>query len=447
MGPIAIYSKNILTPEGMLEGYLVIFDGKIVDVGPVLDPSFKAEVIDRKDYIVSPGLVDTHVHINEPGRTDWEGFETATQAAAAGGITTVVDMPLNCLPVTTTKENLKTKLSEVDSKLFIDTAFWGGVVPTSISQIEPLLKEGVFGVKSFMIDSGIEEFKEMSKDDLKKAMKILAKYDLPYLIHAEVDTGEGSSVEVKKSYENFVRSRPDSFEIKAIETLIELSKETGCHVHIVHLSSAKALPMIKKARAEGVKLTVETCPHYLLLDSEHIDDGQTIFKCCPPIRNKENQEKLWQALAEGTIDFIVSDHSPCTANLKLIEQGDIENAWGGISSLQFTLPLMWTQFNERGLKIEDLVALTSERTTKFLGLEDRGFLSKGKKADFVIWDKNYEQEITKDLILFKNKITPYEGNIVQGKVLETWLSGKKIFSNGKCVGKASGRALFKTEKK
>lgn len=433
-------SSRVITPTGIGRKYIAIDKGKIQAVS---DDPIEGTLLDKGDLVIMPGLVDTHVHVNEPGRTDWEGFETATRACAAGGITTVVDMPLNCLPVTTTKKNLEEKLESIKGKLFVDTGFWGGVVPESIDELDELLEAGVLGVKSFLIHSGIDEFPEMKKEDLEKAMPILSKHQLPYLIHAEVDDGTGNT-NISEKYESFEKSRPNSWEDKAISMMIELCRKHHTKTHIVHLASSSALADIKEAKAEGLPFTVETCPHYLSFTSEEIPDGKTLYKCCPPIRNTQNREELWDGVKNGLIDFIVSDHSPCTANLKLMAEGDLEKAWGGIASLQFSLPIVWTEALSRGITVEELMKLMCERTAEFIGLSDRkGNIKVGCDADFVIWDPDEEFTLTKEMIQFKNKITPYEGRQFKGVIYETWLRGNIVFSENKLGSKPMGTPILR----
>jgi allantoinase len=440
----AFISRNIILGPELFDGVVIVKDELIVDVVKKLPTGFDGVVYDLGKHVLAPGIVDTHVHINEPGRTEWEGFLTATSAAAAGGITTVMDMPLNCLPVTTTKEALEIKVKEVTGKLFVNVGFWGGVIPTTISCLDELLKAGVFGVKSFLIDSGIKEFPEMKEEDLNNAMPIIAVHDCPYLIHAEIDDANVDGKNITNVYQTFLDSRPRSFENNAIELMINLSIKNECRVHIVHLSSSDALPALKKAKKENSYISVETCPHYLLLESEKIPDGNTLFKCCPPIREKENKEKLWEGLKEGVIDFIVSDHSPCTPQLKCMSEGDLGKAWGGISSLQFGISLIWTEMKARGMSISDLFYFMSEKTSQFIGLNhSHGSIKAGYRADFVVFDPNEEYIISKNDILHKHKETPYEGRKVFGKVKQTILAGKIIFKGGELIGPPNGRPLFK----
>lgn len=433
-------SSRVVTPEGVGRKYIAIKDSKIFKIS---EAPIEGDLIDKGDLVIMPGLVDTHVHVNEPGRTDWEGFETATRACAAGGITTVVDMPLNCLPVTTTKEALEIKLKEVSGKLYVDTGFWGGVVPESIDKLDELLKSGVLGVKSFLIHSGIDEFPEMKEADLEKAMPILSKHQVPYLIHAEVDDGSGNQ-KITEKYESFEKSRPNSWEDNAISLMIKLCKKHFTKTHIVHLASGSALSMIEEAKKEGLPFTVETCPHYLSFKSEEIPDGKTLYKCCPPIRDGENRESLWQGIKDGLIDFIVSDHSPCTANLKLIEEGDFEKAWGGIASLQFSLSIVWTEAVSRGFSVSQISKLMSEKTAEFIGLSGiKGALKEGCDADFVIWDPDEEFTLNRDKIQFKNKVTPYEGKNLFGVIYETWLRGEVIFKEDQFPKGATGITILR----
>ena len=374
----AIRSKGILSHNGWFDGTLLIENGKVTELLRTLPSYFSGEIDDFDNLAILPGIVDTHVHINEPGRTDWEGYETATHAAAAGGITTLVDMPLNCTPVTTTVAAFQAKLKALNQKLTVDCGFWGGVTPGSINELAELSQAGILGVKSFLIDSGIDDFPEMKLPDLQRAMSILKNYNLPYLLHAELDGGEADEVEITNEYSSFLRSRPRSFENNAIQHILTLTEMTGCRSHIVHLSSSDALPLLKQARKKSIPISVETCPHYLLLSSEDIRSGETLYKCCPPIRESENREALWTGINEGTIDFIVSDHSPCTPNLKLLHSGDLKNAWGGISSLQFSFSLIWTESLSRNVKLDKLSQLMSHNPAIFCGLDHRkGLIAPG----------------------------------------------------------------------
>ncbi|NIB40943.1 allantoinase AllB [Pseudomaricurvus alkylphenolicus] len=448
MSQFALRSQRVITPEGIRAATVKINDGVIEAVLPHNEnPGCTVE--DLGNQVLMPGLVDTHVHINEPGRTDWEGFNTATQAAAAGGITTLVDMPLNCIPVTINKQALHEKMEAVVDKLWVDVGFWGGVIPDSVDDLDELLSAGVLGVKSFLIDSGIEEFPNMTEEDLRKAMPILAKHNAPYLIHAELDSEDTEPPVIGDSYQTFLESRPKQWENDAIDLMIKLTRELKqeghhCKTHIVHLSSAEALENISAARSEGLGVSAETCPHYLTLFSENIPDGKTLFKCCPPIRENSNREQLWQAIKDGVIDFIVSDHSPCTPQLKHIDSGDVEKAWGGISALQFGLPLIWTDALDRGFELEEVSRLMSAATADFAGLGHiKGRIAESYHADLLVFNDGAEYLISNDMIKHRHKITPYEGKAVVGEVMATYLRGTKVFENDQFVTGPAGQPLLK----
>jgi allantoinase len=452
MNNFALRSKRVITPHGVKDATIIINHGVIEAILPY-ETDIDCELIDHGNLVIMPGLVDTHVHINEPGRTDWEGFNTATQAAAAGGITTLVDMPLNCIPATVTKKALDIKLQALKGKLWVDCGFWGGVIPESLenngAQLDELLSAGVLGAKSFLIHSGVDEFPNVSADDVKKALPIMAKYQVPYLIHAELDKAHNEPQEIGDKYQSFLDSRPRSWENDAIDLMVSLgeeAKEVGvdAHIHIVHLSSSDALEKIIYAKNAGLKFTAETCPHYLTLFSEEIPDGKTLFKCCPPIREDENRQKLWQALKAGDIDFIVSDHSPCTPELKKIDSGDLENAWGGISALQFGLPLIWTEAKQRGFTLSDISHLMSTATAEFVGLDDKkGKIAVGAYADILVFDDEKEVIISSDMIKHKHKITPYVGKKVTGEVNKTYLRGQLVYSEQDIMGQPQGNTLLK----
>lgn len=385
-------------------------------------------VCDVGDLVVSPGLVDCHVHVNEPGRTEWEGYETATRAAAAGGVTSVVDMPLNCIPVTTSAPALAEKLAACRGKCFVDMGFWGGVVPGNASELAPLAAAGVLGCKAFLVHSGIDEFPNVTRDDLARAMPLLHAAGLPLLAHAELDLGAPASAHDPRVYQGYLDSRPTAWEDAAIAMLIELCRETGCHVHVVHLSAASSLPALRAAKAEGLPITVETCPHYLCLEAESIPDGATSFKCAPPIRGRANREALWQGLLDGVIDFVITDHSPCTPHLKQMDRGDFHDAWGGIASLSLGLSTLWTHAQPRGATLADLARWTSENPARFAGVGSRkGRIAPGYDADLVIW--NPEQAFTprEEDLFFKHPVSPYVGMRLMGKVSRTLLRGVEVF--------------------
>jgi allantoinase len=448
----ALQSKNVIMSHNgsseMVAACVEVKDQLIYAIHPH-GSALSCQVFDYAEHVIMPGLVDSHVHINEPGRTEWEGFNTATQAAAAGGITALVDMPLNCIPVTTTKAAFAEKLAAVDDKLWVDCGFWGGVIPQNIADLDALLNAGVLGVKSFLIDSGIAEFPNVEAKDIRAAMPILAKHDVPYLIHAELDCGGFNNAVINEKYNSFLASRPKKWENDAIALMVEMARESkakgdDCKVHIVHLSSDEALDTIANAKREGLRFSAETCPHYLTLASEHIPDGKTLFKCCPPIREESNREHLWQAVKDGRLDFIVSDHSPCTPELKHIDTGDIEKAWGGISALQFGLPLIWTEAKERGLSLVDLARLMSSETAKFAGLDSiKGQISVGFHADFLVFDPEKSYTITNEMIKHRHNITPYAGRSVTGQILHTYVRGHHVYQQDEFLNTPIGRPLLK----
>ncbi|GHB69150.1 allantoinase [Psychrosphaera saromensis] len=448
MKHFALQSENVIIDGEMKAACIEVKDQLIFKIHPY-GQAPSCPVQDYKDKVIMPGLVDSHVHINEPGRTEWEGFNTATQAAAAGGITALVDMPLNCIPVTTTKAAFQEKLDSVDDKLWVDCGFWGGVIPQNIDDLDELLNAGVLGVKSFLIDSGIAEFPNVEAKDIRAAMPILAKHDVPYLIHAELDCGNFDHVEITKEYNSFLASRPKSWENEAISLMVDMARESkqkgdNCKVHIVHLSSDEALDTIEQAKKEGLRFSAETCPHYLTIASETIPDGKTLFKCCPPIRENKNREHLWQAITDGRLDFIVSDHSPCTPELKHIDTGDIEKAWGGISALQFGISLIWTEAKERGFSLVDITRLMSTETAKFAGLDSvKGAIKVGNHADFLVFDPDAEFTITNEMIKHRHNITPYAGRKVTGQVLHTYVRGHHVYQQDEFINEPKGRPLLK----
>ncbi len=448
MNKMMFKSQRVITPEGERAASVIVGDGQIVAIEAYDFHADDIPVVDYQQRVLMPGIVDSHVHINEPGRTDWEGFDTATHAAAAGGITTVVDMPLNCIPVTITAQALQEKLVVLDDKLWIDAGFWGGATADNLGELPDLLDAGVLGVKSFTIHSGIDEFQFVNETQLTDAMRELAKRGMPHLVHAELDHAHSEPMSIASSYQSFLKTRPPAWENDAIAMVIRVMKTLIAeglqpHAHIVHLSSAEALPMIQQARADGLNLTVETCPHYLVLEAETIPDGQATYKCCPPIREKSNQDLLWQALLDGTIDCVVSDHSPCTPQLKNIDSGDLEKAWGGISGLQFGLPLLWTHAQDKGMSLTQLSELMSARPARLTGLTNKGSIAIGQQADFCVFDPDGQFTVTPEIIHHRHKISPYVGKTLQGVVVATLLAGQTIYQQGEFVGSARGRALLK----
>lgn len=440
---LVVSGRRVVTPEGTRPADILIQNGVISEILPQGKAPAGKTRVDAGNLVVMPGLVDTHVHVNEPGRTEWEGFETATKAAAAGGITTLIDMPLNSTPVTTTAEALKIKLEAARGRCWVDCGFWGGVVPGNAGELEAMIDAGVRGFKAFLIHSGIDDFPNASRADLEKSMPILARRGVPLLVHAELEGPvENAGACDARLYAGYLNSRPKAWENEAMRLMIELCRQTGCRVHIVHLSSSQALGALKAARAENLPLTAETCPHYLTFASESIPDGATEYKCAPPIREKENREKLWEALGSGLIDFVVSDHSPCAPDLKKRDAGDFHAAWGGISSVQFGLPAVWTQARARGRSFEDLARWLCKRPALFAGLKQKGKIAAGFDADLVLWDPEASFTLDASMIKHRHKLTPYDGLKLNGVVAATFLRGEKIYEKGKNAGAAKGRLLL-----
>lgn len=385
------------------------------------------EVRDVGDLVLAPGIVDAHVHVNEPGRSEWEGFATATRAAAAGGVTAVVDMPLNSLPVTTTRDAFAQKLAASAGQLFVDVGFWGGVVPGNAGELEGLADAGVLGCKAFLVHSGIDEFPNATEADLRLAMPRLKDLGLPLLAHAELDLGAATPAN-PRAYAGYLASRPAAWEDAAIRLLIALCRETGCPVHVVHLSAASSVPALRAAKDEGLPISVETCPHYLCLEAEAIPDGATEYKCAPPIREHANREALWQALFEGVIDFVITDHSPCLPALKQRERGDFMAAWGGIASLQLGLSAVWSEARRRGATPELLARWLCSGPARFAGLAARkGRLARGADADLVVWDPAATFRVTSEALFFRHPVSPYLGREFSGVVRETWLRGARVY--------------------
>lgn len=438
----AISSNRVITPDGIRKAVLLIKDGKIADVVNEL-PGGDLPVTDVSDSILMPGIIDPHVHINEPGRTDWEGFDTATKAALAGGITSLVEMPLNASPVTTTAKAFDEKIKAAEGKLHTNCGFWGGVVPGNEKEIEPLIETGVLGFKAFLTQSGIDEFPYVSEDDLRKVMPVIAKYDLPLLVHCELDSVHGQQFTVNnRIYQNYLTSRPKKWEDDAIALMIRLCEEFNCRTHIVHLSSAGSIEQIVKAKQKGLPLTVETSQHYLYFNAEQIKDGQTEFKCAPPIREKENNEKLWQALKNGIIDFVATDHSPCPTEMKETGSGDFMKAWGGISSIQFALPVLWTAAKKHGCNLNDIGKWLCHKPALLPHLKNKGKIEKGYGADLVAWNPEKKFVVTKNNIQHKHKITPYLDEELYGVVEQTWLNGEKVFDGIKFLHLNKGKILY-----
>jgi allantoinase len=441
---LAIKSKRIITPVGETEGIILIKNGIIIDVIKNLE-SEDERVFDAGNKVVMPGVIDPHVHINEPGRTEWEGFNTATKAALAGGLTTLVDMPLNSSPVTTTVKAFEEKLTATKNQLHTNCGFWGGIIPGNENEIEPLIEKGVLGFKAFLTHSGIDEFPNATEDDLRKAMPIIAKHNLPLLVHCElISEIQNSKFKIQNnSYQDYLNSRPRKWEDDAIALMIRLCEEFNCRTHIVHLSSSNSIEQIAKAKYKGLPLTVETGQHYLFFNSEQIKDAQTQFKCAPPIREKENNNKLWQALKDGIIDFVATDHSPATRHLKELQSGDFMKAWGGISSLQFALPVLWTAAKKRNCSLNDIAKWLCENPAKLIGKEKtKGKIEKAFDADLIVFDDEKTFIVTENIIQHKHKLTPYLNENLYGVVEQTYLAGEKVFDNGKFLHLNHGKILL-----
>ncbi len=428
---IVLHSNRIVLPNGISEAYVLIDNGRITDVCPSLPDGNNFEVVEMGQNLLMPGVIDPHVHINEPGRTDWEGFDSATKAAIAGGVTTLVDMPLNASPVTTTVDAFKQKLAATANQAHTNLGFWGGIVPGNEAEIEALIQAGVLGFKAFLTHSGIDEFPNVTEADLRKAMPLIAKHNLPLLVHCELTDTEERSAGDLRSYQNYLHTRPKKWENDAIALMIKLAVEFDCKVHVVHLSSAGAIAQLQQAKEKGYPITVETGQHYLYFSADQIQDGQTQFKCAPPIREKENNEELWLALKAGIIDFVATDHSPATPGLKELASGNFLKAWGGIASLQFALPVLWTAAQKRGCSFRDIITWLCEHPAKLIGKEkSKGKIAKGFDADLVVIDEAAVFRVTKDMILHRHKITPYLNEELSGVVKQTYIAGNKVYDEG-----------------
>jgi len=433
----AFLSQRVVLPEGARPAAVLESEGKIRGVCAISEIPPGYEIHDFQNYAILPGLVDSHVHINEPGRTEWEGFETATRAAAAGGYTTLIDMPLNCLPETTTVEALEQKRAAATGKCYVDWAAWGGVAGQNRDHILPLAAAGVKGYKCFLIYPGIEGFRMVDQQELEAALPYVAQSDLPLLVHAELAGSiDAATTKLKgadwSKYETYLRSRPDEAELEAIQLLLKLCRTYHFHLHIVHLSTAIALGVLRDARDEGLNVTVETCPHYLHFVAEEIPDGSTLHKCAPPIRSRQNREALWQGIREGIIDLIATDHSPCPPEMKHQQEGRFDTAWGGVASLSVALPVIWTQMRKRSFKLEGLVRLMAQKPAELAQLARRkGKIAEGYDADLVVFDVEADVQITRDNLHTRHLISPYIGEQLQGKVIATYVRGKAVFENTK----------------
>ncbi|HEY7272452.1 MAG TPA: allantoinase AllB [Actinoplanes sp.] len=419
---LVVRSRRAVTPEGEQPAAVAVRGERIAAVDAYDAPLDAGENIDLGELALLPGLVDTHVHVNEPGRTEWEGFATATRAAAAGGVTTIVDMPLNSVPPTVTVDALEIKRQAAAGQCHIDVGFWGGVIPGNAGQLPALHDAGVVGFKAFLADSGVAEFPPVDAEEFAAA---LAAVDALFVVHAE-DPDHLRPAPSSAAYRDFLASRPPEAESAAIATVVGAARTGGARVHILHLSAADALPLLASARAEGVRVTAETCPHYLTLDAAHIPTGATEFKCCPPIRDAANAERLWAGLADGVIDCVVSDHSPCTRDLKCQDTGDFATAWGGIASVQIGLPAVWTAARARGRTLADVVTWMARRPADLVGLSGKGRLAPGADADLVAFDPDAHFIVHAGNLFHRNPVTPYAGRRLTGVVTATWLRGRPV---------------------
>jgi allantoinase len=443
---LVVRSRRVVSGGAVQPAAIHVAGGVITAVARFDDVPPSVPVVDAGNDIVSPGIVDAHVHINEPGRTEWEGFATATRAAAAGGVTTLVDMPLNSIPPTTTVENLEVKRAAAQGQCWVDVGFWGGAVPGNAGELVRLLDAGALGFKCFLVDSGVPEFGAVGEADLRAAMAAIAESGAPLLAHAELP-GPIEAARVATQgldpcrYSTYVRSRPREAEDAAIALLVHLCRDTGARVHVVHLSSSGALGTLRGARADGLPFSAETTPHYLHFAAEDIPDGATPFKCAPPIRERENREALWSALGEGLVSMVVSDHSPCTPALKKMEAGDFDAAWGGISSLQLGLPVVWTDAARRGRTPVDLAEWMSAGPARLARLDRKGGIAPGKDADLVVWDPDAAVTVAPSIIEHRHKVTPYAGEVLRGAVRATFVRGACVYDRGRFGPRPEGSLL------
>jgi allantoinase len=423
---LVVRAGRAVLPDGIRACAIAVRDGRIAaitETGAALDSA--AEVRLAGDEVLLPGLVDTHVHVNEPGRTSWEGYPTATAAAAAGGVTTIVDMPLNSIPPTCDLPALAAKRARAAAGCAVDVAFWGGAVPGNLAELRPLHEAGVVGFKCFLLPSGVEEFPPLDPAGLLAAMREIASFGGLLIAHAE-DAESVRDAPPGRAYRDFLASRPAEAELRAIDRLLDAARRTGCRTHVVHLSSAAGLPPIAEARADGLPVSVETCPHYLTFSAEQIPDGATEFKCCPPIRDEANRERLWQALRDGLIDCVVSDHSPCLPELKRFEAGDFGAAWGGIASLQLGLPAVWTGARARDVPLAQVVGWLAERPAALAGLPGKGRLAVGADADLVAFAPDEWFVVDPARLKQRHPVTPYAGRRLAGVIRRSWLRGRPI---------------------
>lgn len=444
-GELIVRGQRISTRQGPRPAALWIEDGVVRSLEPPTFSKPGVRVLEAGDAWVSPGVIDTHVHVNEPGRSEWEGFATATRAAAAGGVTTLVDMPLNSTPATTSAAALRAKAAAAAGQSTVDYGFWGGVIPGNADDLEPLADGGVLGFKCFLAPSGVDDFPAIDRPSLLPAMHQLAELGAPLLVHAELPehldpTSPRPGSAERRRYARYLASRPPVAEVAAIEQIVELVRQTGCAAHIVHVACAEALPVLAAARAEGLPITAESCPHYLTFSAEEVSDGATAFKCAPPIRTSEHREALWRGLENGVLDLVASDHSPCPPALKSPEAGDFFAAWGGIASLQLTLPALWTAAAARGHDPTTLSRWLSAAPARLAGLDQRkGKLEPGFDADLVIWEPDQSFAVEPTKLEHRHPFTPWAGRQLRGRILHTLVRGVAVFENGRLTGRRPGQ--------
>jgi allantoinase len=437
---LIVLGRRVVVPGGERPAAIHVDRGRIAAVTDLGEVPAGAEVIDCGDLVVSPGIVDSHVHVNEPGRTEWEGFDTATRAAAAGGITTIVDMPLNSVPATTTVAALVAKRQAARGRCHVDVACWGGIVPGNEREIEPLLDAGVRGFKCFLVPSGVDEFGHVDEDALRRLMPVLARHDAPLLVHAELPQFLVAHGGRAASYRDYEATRPVDAEVRAIEMVATLARATGARVHIVHLSSAAGVAAIAMAQGSGVRISGETCPHYLAIADDEIADGATEFKCAPPIRGAKDREALWRGLEAGTLNLIATDHSPAPASMKC--PGDFVRAWGGIASLELALPVVWTKARKRGITPLDLATWMSAAPAALAGLAGRkGRIAPGADADLMVWDPAGTFTVAAERLQQRHKLTPYAGRTLRGIVQTTFVRGERVWHRDRLVTASSGQLL------